>query len=155
MYVCMHERAETDIHIYACVHVYISTYTYIKLKTLFCINTHIRICRCIHVPSYLQIKFVHAACRYKLRFLAGPIRWRMGWPHVAGRGGPRHTRTRANFGISLARAQTLVFHFSSAVRLSDNICHSCELQFHFHLAAQCVCQGLPNLMCFFCVSNCV
>ena len=36
-----------------------------------------------------------------MRCLEGPIRWRMGWPHVAGRGGPRHTRTRANFGISL------------------------------------------------------
>ena len=27
-----------------------------------------------------------------LKTLEGPIRWRMGWPHVAGRGGPRHTR---------------------------------------------------------------
>ena len=27
-----------------------------------------------------------------ISLLEGPIRWRLGWPRVAGRGGARHTR---------------------------------------------------------------
>ena len=60
-----------------------------------------------HVRIYTSIidTVLSAVC-----FLEGPTCWRMGWPHVAARGGPRHTR---------ARAQTSVFHSSSAVRLLE------------------------------------
>ena len=44
-------------------------------------------------PVYIYIRFTHTILNASSIFnWEGPIRWRMGWPRVAGRGGPRHTR---------------------------------------------------------------
>jgi hypothetical protein len=40
--------------------------------------------------------------------LEGPIRWMMGWPRVAGRGGPRHTRAYDDVGFYLFNTMRLL-----------------------------------------------
>ena len=78
-------------YVYAYIHVlHIHVYMHACMHACMSRHRHICMCTCIH--------YIYIYIYTQMRCLEGPIRWRMGWPHVAGRGGPRHTRTHRNFG---------------------------------------------------------
>ena len=61
-----------------------------------CIAIHIQVNKeteYIHISAFTNTStFSKKAILSAVSLLEGPFPWRMGWPRVAGRGGPRHTR---------------------------------------------------------------
>ena len=64
-----------------------------------CLRLLCALCACVPCPRTINIVIdTYSLYAYKGVLLSasssfnleGPIRWRMGWPRVAGRGGPRH-----------------------------------------------------------------
>ena len=61
----------------------------------------------IHLHSIYKKTILSASSIFNLE---GPIRWRMGWPRVAGRGGPRHTRAHLCLMMFIFNAFNIMFY---------------------------------------------